>query len=163
MAAALPGFTREINCSSNISSAKRSNRHSAMSLESQSEKHTTDRQGTDLRGEADRLIAAGNSDLAALSLAELWRKDSKAATASFVVSRFERLRDKLPLTPYRVAILRSFTVEPVVPLLRADAYARGIDLTVHVGDFNTFAQEILDSASSLYRFKPDAVILAAQT
>jgi FkbH-like protein len=134
-----------------------------MSLESQSEKHATDRQGTDLRGEADRLIAAGNSDLAALSLAELWRKDSKAATASFVVSRFERLRDKLPLTPYRVAILRSFTVEPVVPLLRADAYARGIDLTVHVGDFNTFAQEILDSASSLYRFKPDAVILAAQT
>jgi len=32
-----------------------------------------------------------------------------------------------------------------------------------VGDFNAYAQEILDPESSLYRFKPDAVIVAART
>jgi FkbH-like protein len=134
-----------------------------MSLEPQFEKQGADHHRKDLRSEADRLIAEGSAELAALSLAELWRKDSSTPTASFVVSRFEQIREKLKLLPYRVAILRSFTVEPVVPLLRADAFIRGLDLTVHVGDFNAFAQEILDSASSLYRFKPDAVILAAQT
>ncbi|HKB05169.1 MAG TPA: HAD-IIIC family phosphatase, partial [Gemmataceae bacterium] len=85
------------------------------------------------------------------------------ATAGFVVSRFEKLRPSLSLVPHRLAILRSFTVEPVVPLLRAAAFLAGIDLTVHVGDFNTYAQEILDANSTLYQFGPDTVLLAVQT
>jgi FkbH-like protein len=63
----------------------------------------------------------------------------------------------------RLAILRSFTVEPVIPLLRAGAFLRGIDLSVYMGDFNAYAQEILDASSALYRFEPDTVLLAAQT
>jgi FkbH-like protein len=73
------------------------------------------------------------------------------------------LRDKLPLVPARLAILRSFTVEPIVPLLRAAAFTAGIDLTVHVGAFNAYAQEILSPADKLYEFSPDVVILAVQT
>jgi FkbH-like protein len=62
-----------------------------------------------------------------------------------------------------VAILRSFTVEPLVPLLRADAFSSGLDLAVHVGDFNAYPQELLDSESAIYRFQPDCVILAVET
>lgn len=69
----------------------------------------------------------------------------------------------MPLIPYRLAILRSFTLEPVVPVLRAAAFVSGIDLTVHLGDFNTYAQEMLDPSSSLYAFEPQAVVLAAQS
>jgi FkbH-like protein len=72
------------------------------------------------------------------------------------------LRDKLPLTKFKLAILRSFTVEPIVPLLRSEAFAYGIDLEVHVGDFNTYVQDLLDSQSSLYRFAPNAVVLAVR-
>jgi len=114
----------------------------------------------EIRKETDRLVDAGGG-AAAAALRELWRSDPGASTAAYVVSRFERLRPDLSLLPYRVAILRSFTVEPMIPILRACAFAAGIDLTVQTGDFNAYAQEILDETSALYRFAPDAVILAA--
>ena len=115
-----------------------------------------------LRAEVDGLIAQRAFDPAARRLAELWRRDSAPATASFVTSRLDELRDKLPLTKFKLAILRSFTVEPIVPLLRSEAFAYGIDLDVHVGDFNTYVQDMLDSQSSLYRFAPNAVVLAVR-
>ena len=105
---------------------------------------------------ADQVAAAG-------ALGELWRREPSLATASFVVSQFETLRPNLSLLPYRVAIARSFTVEPVIPLLRAEAFVAGIDLAVHSGSFNAYAQELLDPKSSLYQFTPDAIFLAVQT
>ena len=118
---------------------------------------------SDLRKEVDSLISSGSAAAARLRLAELWRKESGPATAAFLTSRFEQLRDKLALRPCRLAFLRSFTVEPAIPLLRASAFLRGIDLSVHLGDFNAYAQDILDEGSSLYRFAPDAMILAVRT
>ncbi len=120
-----------------------------------------------LRVEADKLIAERAFDLALRRLAELWRRDPASGTASFVTSRLDELRDKtrdkLGLTKFKLAILRSFTVEPIVPLLRAEAFTCGIDLEVHVGDFNTYVQDLLDGQSALYRFAPNAVVLAVRT
>jgi len=116
-----------------------------------------------LRAEIDRLIAEGAYDPAARRLAELWRRDPGSAVASFVTTRVDQFRHQLQLAKFKLAILRSFTVEPIVPLLRADAFAYGIDLEVHVGDFSTYVQDIVDANSSLYRFAPDAVILAVRT
>src|SRR5262250_3419102 len=117
---------------------------------------------SNLRSEVDRLLEDSKWSSAAARLRDVWRAESSSASAAFVVSRFEKLRERISLLPFRVAILRSFTVEPIVPLLRAEAFYFGIDLCVHVGDFNAYAQEILDSESSLYRFAPNAVILAVQ-
>jgi FkbH-like protein len=117
----------------------------------------------DLRGEIDRRLETGPPELAAVRLGELWRSQRDLATAAFVCSRYEKLRGKLPLISQRTAILRSFTVEPIVPLLKAEAFYAGIDLAVHIGDFNAYSQEILDSSSALYDFHPQSVILAART
>lgn len=117
----------------------------------------------DLRAEIDRNIESASPAQAASLLAELWRKEPKPSSATFVCARFEKLRGSLPLILHRVAILRSFTVEPLVPLLRADAFCWGIDLEVKLGDFNAYAQEILDPSSSLYGFNPNTVLLAART
>lgn len=117
----------------------------------------------DLRQEADELITSGAAKAAALRLAELWRSESTAAAAAFVNSRYEKLRDQLSLVVYRLAILRSFTVEPAIPLLKAAAFSHGIDLAVHLGDFNAYPQEILDEKSSLYQFQPNCVVLAVRT
>ena len=117
----------------------------------------------ELRKQIDHLLAQGDSQAAFRALAELWRCESGPAAAGFVNSRFQTLRPHLALTPYRLAILRSFTVEPLVPLLRAAAFTSGIDLSIHLGDFNAYAQEILEEASPLYQFAPDLVILAVQT
>jgi FkbH-like protein len=132
---------------------------------------TVEHNPSNLRAEIDGLIAQGAFDLASGRLAELWRRDPASGTASFVTSRFDELREKtrnelgnkLALTKFKLAILRSFTVEPIVPLLRAEAFAYGIDLEVNVGDFNTYVQDMLDSQSSLYRFAPNAVVLAVRT
>jgi FkbH-like protein len=117
----------------------------------------------EIRQEIDRLIGEGNAAAASIALRELWTNEKSPAAAAFVVSRFERLRPQLGLLPYRVAVLRSFTVEPMVPLFRATAFIGGFDLSVHLSDFNAYPQEILDPGSSLYRFKPDAAILAVQS
>jgi FkbH-like protein len=119
--------------------------------------------GRNLRQEIDRWIAEGGVAAAAGLLARLWAEDESAATASFVVSRYEHLRPNLDLVSYRLAILRSFTVEPLLPLLQASAFSSGIDLAIHVSEFNTYVQEIIDPGSPLYTFAPDAVILAVQT
>jgi FkbH-like protein len=111
----------------------------------------------------DAYIARGDVQTASRHLAELWGKESGQATAAFVVSRWEKLIGKLPLVEQRVAILRSFTVEPVLPLLRAVSFTNEINLTVQVGDFNAYGQEILDPESALYRFSPKVTILAVQT
>ena len=116
-----------------------------------------------LRETIDHLIASGDAAGASLRLAELWRQESGSATAAFVTSRYEQLRAHKSFTPHRLAILRSFTLEPVVPLLTAAAFVAGIDVTVHLGDFNAYAQEMLDGGSSLYSSKPDTVVLAVQT
>src|SRR4051794_15879285 len=91
----------------------------------------------ELRGQIDGAIGSGEWQQAARGLRTLWESDAGAPVAGFVVSRFEKLRGHLELTPHRCAILRSFTVEPMVPLLRAAAFVSGIDLTIHLGDFNT--------------------------
>ncbi|PYX89682.1 MAG: hypothetical protein DMG68_04310, partial [Acidobacteria bacterium] len=118
---------------------------------------------SDLRQEIERLIASGEPSAASPLLRELWFRENTPSTASFVVSGYEQLRPKLSLLPYRVAILRSFTVEPIIPLVRAAAFVAGIDLTVQPSDFNAHVQEILDPQSALYSFNPNAVILAVQT
>src|ERR1019366_552867 len=77
------------------------------------------RNPSNLREEVFSLIAQGSFDLASRRLAELWRRDPAPATASFVTARLDELREKtrdqLALTKFKLAILRSFTVEPIVP------------------------------------------------
>jgi FkbH-like protein len=134
--------------------------------ESTSNSSHGDRSPANLRVDIDRLISGRAFDVALKRLAELWRRDPASGTASFVTTKLGELReqalDSLPLTKFKLAILRSFTVEPIVPLLRAEALAYGIDLEIHVSDFNTYAQDILDEKSSLYRFVPNAVVLAVR-
>jgi FkbH-like protein len=117
----------------------------------------------DLRRQIDSHMQAGSFAVAVARIRELWRSRNDLATAAFVCSRYEQLRGRLPLTPHRTAILRSFTIEPILTLLRANAFCAGIDLTLRVGDFNAYSQEILDPASPIYDFRPDSVILAVRT
>jgi len=117
---------------------------------------------SDLRSEIERLISAGRSLEAAAALGAFWRADPTAGAARFVLKQFEALRHNLSLRPYKLHVLRSFTVEPLVPLLRAEAFVGGIDLTVRTAEFNVWAQEIYDAKSPLFAERPDAVIVALE-
>jgi FkbH-like protein len=119
----------------------------------------------ELRLEIDRLISAGRVSDAGTAIAALWRQDPTPASAAFILARSDRaeVRSQLNYLPFRVAILRSFTIEPAIPLLRATALCHRLDLCVHIGDYNAYMQEVVDPESALYRFEPNAVILAART
>jgi len=110
----------------------------------------------------EELVASGSAE-AARHLAAYWQQHKSPAAAHFVVGAFEALLPQPHLIECRVMILRSFTVEPLIPLLRAAAFSAGIRLHVQISDFNVYVQEILDPESKLYRSKPDLVILAVQT
>jgi FkbH-like protein len=116
-----------------------------------------------LRESIEKAITDSDAIGARNQLRRLWGHKPGPALAGFVVSRFERLREALAPTRAKVFVLRSCTVEPVVPVLRAASSVRSIDLDVQVGDFNAYAQEILNPESPLYRFSPDIVLLAAHT
>jgi len=60
----------------------------------------------------------------------------------------------------RLAILRSFAIEPLVPYLEVECALVDIGLELYVGDYGTYRQDILDRSSRLYAFEPDAVLLA---
>ena len=113
------------------------------------------------RDQIDNLIAAGEIGPAAEALKAFLRASPQAGAASFVTSRFEQIADRLNLTRLRLAVLRSFTIEPMIPVLRALAYEAGIDLQVMAGDHNVIAQALIDPRSQLHAFGPDVVVIAA--
>src|SRR5579864_3838799 len=90
----------------------------------------------DLRQEIDRSISEGGVQTAAANIEALWRLNSSSSTAAFLVSRIEKIRESLNLTRLRIALLRSCTLEPVIPLLRASAFGFRLDPEAHVGDYN---------------------------
>lgn len=61
--------------------------------------------------------------------------------------------------PLKIAILRSYTVEMIEPVLRLRLLLQGYNPEFLFGDYNQFAQEILDPSSALYRFKPDVILI----
>jgi FkbH-like protein len=116
-----------------------------------------------LRQEIDGHLAEGRWHEARAALEGLWHGHASAALAGYVSGCFERLRPHLPFHVCRLAVLRSFTVEPVLPLLRASAWVQRIDVAVKAGEFNAYAQELLDAGSWVYAAAHDAVFLAVQT
>lgn len=121
------------------------------------------REGLEIRQQIDAHMAAGEFTAAQAALGALWRTEPSSATANFVVSRFEQIAPSLALQPHRLAILRSFTVEPLIPLLRAAAFCAGMHLTVRLGEFNAWRQELLDPTGWLVGFVSQTVLLATQT
>ena len=99
----------------------------------------------------------------ALALLERHLRDVPSiGGARFALGRLRAMEDPRERRRMRLAIVRSFTVEPVVPLLQAAALLRRLDLEVWVGGFNAYAQELLDPGGELDAFRPDVVLVAVQ-
>jgi len=124
--------------------------------------HTDTQTIPQLRTEIDRLLSEGLHLRAQSQMHKLWCLAPDGASAGFINQRASQLRGKVPLTACRVALLRSFTVEPMVPMMKAGALVGGIDVEAHIGEFNSYVQEVLDPGSPLYAFKPSVIFLAVQ-
>lgn len=60
----------------------------------------------------------------------------------------------------KVAVIRNFTVEPLLPILKGEILRMGFFPQFHVGDYDTIISEVMSAESNLYQFKPDVIILA---
>ncbi|KRB41980.1 HAD family hydrolase [Phenylobacterium sp. Root700] len=92
-----------------------------------------------------------------------WRDNSNSSVARYLLARLEQFWPADRVVEHRVAFLRSYTVEPVLPLLQATAALAGCRLVPWVGEFNAYGQEILSPQSGLYAHNPDTVVMAVQT
>ncbi len=61
--------------------------------------------------------------------------------------------------PLRVALLRSYTAEPIEPILKLRLLLDGYQPSIWVGGYNQYTQEILDRGSTLHEFRPDLVLM----
>ena len=62
--------------------------------------------------------------------------------------------------PYRIAVLRNYTIEPLIPVIKGEAVRLGLAPDVYVGDFDAIAESVLNSTSQLYKHKPDIILVA---
>jgi FkbH-like protein len=120
-------------------------------------------QSANARAEIDAVIAAGQSGRALSMIKQFWVASPSLPNAPFVVDRLAKVPGAPRSIPCSIRILRSFTVEPLVTMLRATAGCWGVDAKVSLGGFNAYPQELLDPNGLVYTQLSDVVILAVQT
>jgi len=117
---------------------------------------------SELRAEIGAAIERKQYAAAQAGLEVLWSGAASPVLAPYVTSSYGRIAPHLHLTPFRLAILRSYAVEPLIPVLRAAACAHRIDLKVTAGGYNSYVQEILDTTNPVYREPNNAIFLSLQ-
>ncbi len=110
-----------------------------------------------------RAREVGDVAAARYRIAERWRSEPGVAAANVILRYADWIQEAAHLRVCRVAVIRSFTVEPLLPLLEVEGLCNGIRLQPWLGDFNAYTQELLDPDSGLYRFAPDATLCALQS
>lgn len=66
------------------------------------------------------------------------------------------------LKPISVAFLSTFTSDPLRPYLIVESATRGMLINPFFAPFNQLELQVFDSNSSLYKFKPDVVVIATR-
>lgn len=105
-------------------------------------------------GDTPRAVQAARD----IVLASPTTRAARAVRAAFDTSRSRHVG----LKPMRVALISSFSSEFLHDHLVAQGLASGLAVDVYHAAFGTFRQEILDPGSGMYRYAPDAVILAVE-
>ena len=60
---------------------------------------------------------------------------------------------------FRVAVLRNFTVEPLIPVLKGEFYLSGFNTEFYIGNFDTIVNDAMNPTGELYSFDPQLIIV----
>ena len=86
---------------------------------------------------------------------------TKPADVMFCASAFAGIADGLAQQPQarrlKAYIVRSVTVEPILPFLTTEAVLSNYVLDIEVGGYGSYVDEMLTPQSALAKFKPDIV------
>jgi FkbH-like protein len=79
--------------------------------------------------------------------------------ASALAGIADAIQDQLSARPLRTYIVRSVTVEPILPFLATEATFSNYVLDLELGGYGSYADELLNPQSALANFKPDLVLI----
>ncbi|MEV1112382.1 hypothetical protein AB0I95_27620 [Micromonospora sp. NPDC049751] len=75
-------------------------------------------------------------------------------------ARWQALTRRRPAPTLRVALLASYTADPLVPYLGLDLHERGLSATLTVGPFQQVVQQCLATDGFLAEVRPDVLVVA---
>jgi FkbH-like protein len=75
------------------------------------------------------------------------------------LSELDGLEDGAKGRKVRIAVLSSFTIDPILPYLQVGCLERNIWAEIFLSGFNQFAQQILTPESELHSFRPEVCFL----
>jgi FkbH-like protein len=93
---------------------------------------------------------------------KLLAASNKPADVMFCASAFAGIADalaKLPARQLKAYVVRSVTVEPILPYLATEAVLSNYVLDLQVGGYGSYVDELLNPQSALAKFKPDVVFV----
>ncbi len=117
----------------------------------------------DLRRQAEQAAAAGDAAALVSSARHLLQTSNTLVDVKFCASLFaqhgELLQQQLRTRPLKTFIVRSVTLEPIVPFLAVEAVLANFTLDLHLGGYGSFFEEMLNPQSALGKLKPDLVLV----
>ncbi len=93
----------------------------------------------------------------------LKRLDQDASYSSYVALSNAISNVGIEESPWpilKVAVIRNFTIEPLLPILKGEILRMGFFPQFYIGDYDTIINEVMSAESGLYQFNPDVIILA---
>jgi FkbH-like protein len=119
------------------------------------------------RQELRRFIKEAASRQDAIAVVQSGRRllaaSNKPADVMFCASAFagiaDALKSQLGARKLKAYVVRSITVEPILPFLTVEAVLSNYVLDLHVGGYGSYVDEMLNSQSALAKFRPDIVFV----
>ena len=117
----------------------------------------------DLRRCVKDAVSNQDADAAVRYARRLISTSNKSADVMFCASAFagisDSIKSQLGAKGLRTFVVRSVTVEPIMPFLAAEAVLSNYVLDLHIGGYGSYADELLSPQSALADFKPDLVLV----
>ncbi len=88
------------------------------------------------------------------------RKDPSYANYLKLQSQIKKTASPSDLTKVKVAVLRNYTVEPLLPIIEVDLFLSGLVPQFYIADFDNILSEVTDENSPLFQSQPEIIILS---
>jgi FkbH-like protein len=123
----------------------------------------SDSQRQDLRLQIKDATARQDASAVVKYSGDLLALFGKPADVMFSASAFtgvaDALKDQLGAKRLKTYVVRSVTVEPMLPFLTTEAVFSNYVLDLRVGGYGSYADELLNPDSELAKFEPDLVFI----
>lgn len=105
-------------------------------------------------------LSAGDVDQIRIAARRFLQEAASPARAARFLRGAAEKAAPTELKPFRVGILSSFTIDMVHDPLIAHGLTEGLAVDIYQAGYDQYHQEILSPDSGLYRYEPDAILLA---